>query len=72
MKDNTITAESDDIFEANALKELFPYQADHLRREFRDFLALNKVSQDIKKEIFRDPSVMKERRIEWDGQQSTG
>ena len=44
MKDNTITAESDDIFVANALKELFPYQVDHLRREFNNFLALNKAS----------------------------
>lgn len=44
MKDNTITAECHDIFETDALKELFPYQADHLRREFRNFLALNKAS----------------------------
>ena len=44
MKDNTITAECHDIFETDALKDLFPYQADHLRREFRNFLALNKAS----------------------------
>lgn len=45
MEDNSITKEYQDIFAADALKELLPNQADHHRREFGNSLSLNKASR---------------------------
>ena len=44
MEDNVNSCECCDVFKAAALKELLPYQVDHLRREFGNFIALNEVS----------------------------
>ena len=38
MEATVISTDCCDVFEAAALKELLPYQADHLRREFGNFI----------------------------------